>query len=100
MQDVRNGPSVRGRTGDAELKHRKRVYAALMVLHLAGFVAAGLLGAAGLLPGMWWLAIALVVVTGLLPWVAVVIANDREPRGGRWERRHGTPRSRPRAAPG
>ena len=42
-----------------------------MVLHLVGFVAAGLLA------NVWWLALVIIALTGALPWIAVVIANDR-----------------------
>lgn len=56
---------------DDDQRHRKRVYAALMVLHLVGFVAAGLLA------NVWWLALVIIALTGALPWIAVVIANDR-----------------------
>ncbi|MBK0868852.1 MAG: DUF3099 domain-containing protein [Saccharopolyspora sp.] len=62
---------------DEEQRHRKRVYAVLMVVHLVGFTAAGLLA------HIWWLALAIVIVTGALPWVAVVLANDRTARPGR-----------------
>ncbi|MGP4019491.1 DUF3099 domain-containing protein [Saccharopolyspora sp. 5N708] len=61
---------------DAEQRHRKRVYAVLMVVHLVGFTAAGLLA------HIWWLALGIVIVTGALPWVAVVIANDSTSRRG------------------
>lgn len=56
---------------DDEQRRRKRVYAVLMVVHLVGFAAAGLLA------HYWILALIIVAVTGVLPWVAVVIANDR-----------------------
>ncbi|MEV0697365.1 DUF3099 domain-containing protein [Saccharopolyspora sp. NPDC050389] len=59
---------------DEEQRHRKRVYAVLMVVHLVGFTAAGLLA------HFWLLALGIVVVTGALPWVAVVLANDRTSR--------------------
>lgn len=62
---------------DVEQRHRRRVYAGFMVLHLVGFVAAALL------VHIWWLAVLLVVVTGPLPWVAVVVANDRTAVRGR-----------------
>lgn len=56
---------------DDEQRIRKRVYAVLMVVHLLGLTAAGLLA------HFWVLALIIVAVTGPLPWVAVVIANDR-----------------------
>ena len=68
---------------DEEQRHRKRVYAVLMVVHLVGFTAAGLLA------HIWWLALGIVIVTGALPWVAVVLANDRTAQPGRRRmRRH------------
>jgi hypothetical protein len=58
-----------------ETQHsRKRIYAILMVIHLVGFTLAGVLS------HIWWLALGIVVLTGPLPWVAVVIANDQPPR--------------------
>ena len=62
---------------DEEQRHRKRVYAVQMLVRLVGFTAAGLLA------HIWWLALGIVAVTGALPWVAVVIANDRTSRRGR-----------------
>ncbi|MEU6269616.1 DUF3099 domain-containing protein [Saccharopolyspora shandongensis] len=66
---------------DDEQRHRKRVYAVLMVVHLVGFAAAGLLA------HFWVVALGIVVVTGALPWIAVVLANDRASR-------HGKPRAK------
>lgn len=54
-----------------EQRRRKRTYAVLMVVHLVGFTAAGLLA------HYWVLALIIIAITGVLPWVAVVIANDR-----------------------
>ena len=59
------------RSFDDEQRARKKVYAILMVIHLAGFALAGALA------HIWWLALVLVGLTGPLPWVAVVLANDR-----------------------
>jgi Protein of unknown function (DUF3099) len=59
---------------DDEQRVRKRTYAILMVIHITGFALAGLLA------HIWWLALGIVAITGPLPWVAVVIANDRAPR--------------------
>ena len=59
------------RSFDEEQRARKKVYAILMVIHLGGFALAGVLA------HIWWLALALVALTGPLPWVAVVLANDR-----------------------
>lgn len=54
-----------------EQRRRKRTYAVLMVVHLVGFAAAGLLA------HYWVLALMIIAVTGVLPWFAVVLANDR-----------------------
>lgn len=59
------------RSFDDEQRARKKVYAILMVIHLTGFALAGVLA------HIWWLALGLVALTGPLPWVAVVLANDR-----------------------
>ncbi|GAA2337014.1 hypothetical protein GCM10009854_11360 [Saccharopolyspora halophila] len=63
---------------EEEQRRRKRTYAVLMVVHLVGFTAAGLLA------HHWVLALMIIAVTGALPWFAVVLANDRsgerEPR--------------------
>jgi hypothetical protein len=59
---------------DETQRARKRTYAILMVIHVSGFALAGALA------HIWWLALGIVALTGPLPWVAVVIANDRPPR--------------------
>lgn len=59
---------------DETQRARKRTYAILMVIHVTGFALAGALA------HIWWLALGIVALTGPLPWVAVVIANDRPPR--------------------
>lgn len=64
------------RSFDDEQHERKRVYTILMIIHILGFTAAGLVA----MTQLWWLALALVVLTGALPWVAVIFANDRRPR--------------------
>jgi hypothetical protein len=58
-----------------ELRYRQRRYAILMAVHIAGFALAGALY---FLVG-WRLGLALLIATGLLPWIAVVAANDRSP---------------------
>lgn len=77
---------------DEEQRRRKRTYAILMVVHIVGFAVGGALY------HIWWLALAIVVATGTLPWVAVVIANDRS-RPRQAERvpheEHRTPRELP-----
>lgn len=80
---------------DDEQRIRKRVYATLMVVHLVGFTSAGLLA------HVWWLALAIVCVTGPLPWVAVVIANDRvSRRAAERVRRRAQPALEQRPPPG
>lgn len=58
---------------DDELRHRKKVYTILMLVHLLGFVLAGIFAWIGL----YWTALGLVIATGGLPWIAVVVANER-----------------------
>jgi hypothetical protein len=53
---------------------RKRKYAIMMVARLP------LLIAAMLCYQIWWLALLLVLLSVPLPWMAVLIANDRPPR--------------------
>lgn len=60
-----------------EQTHRRRVYVAIMVVHLVGF--------AGSYPlYLWrpWAGAVMVLATGLLPWAAVVIANGAPRRRG------------------
>ncbi len=55
---------------DEEQRHRRRVYVAIMVVHLVGFAVSYPLY-------LWqpWAGAAMVLATGLLPWVAVIVAN-------------------------
>jgi len=73
---------------DAELRHRKKVYTILMVIHLVGFLLAGVFAWLTLL----WTALGLVIATGGLPWIAVVVANER--RTASREQRAGKPSPR------
>lgn len=66
---------------------RKRTYAVLMIIHISGFALAGALA------HIWWLALGIVAVTGPLPWVAVVIANDRPPKSRRRSARQASRRA-------
>jgi hypothetical protein len=50
-----------------------------MAIHIAGFALAGAL----YYLTWWWLGLAVLVATGALPWIAVVMANDRGPRAQR-----------------
>ena len=58
---------------------RRRVYVTLMVVHIAGFALSY-----PLYLWQWWAGAAAIVLTGVLPWVAVLLANDapRRPRRG------------------
>lgn len=62
---------------DEEQGRRRRTYLLIMVVHLAGFALSYPLY-------LWrpWAGVVLVVATGALPWVAVVLANDRPRRRG------------------
>ncbi|NMH96371.1 DUF3099 domain-containing protein [Pseudonocardia sp. K10HN5] len=64
-----------------ERRHRERVYAALMVVHLVGLLVGGLLYLKA-----WGVGLALIILTGPLPWVAVVLANDPVHRRSRRRR--------------
>ena len=58
-----------------EYTHRRRRYTALMLLRIVC-----LLGAVGIYTFSIWLALALVIGGAVLPWCAVLIANDGPPR--------------------
>lgn len=60
---------------DEQQAHRRHVYTAIMAVHVAGFAVSYPLY-------LWqqWAGVAMVVATGALPWVAVLLANDRPPR--------------------
>lgn len=53
-----------------EQAHRRRTYVVIMLVHLVGFAASYPLY-------LWrpWAGAVMVLLTGLLPWVAVIIAN-------------------------
>jgi hypothetical protein len=59
---------------DEEYAARKRKYLTMMSLRLPCLVLAGIFH------HTWWLALAFVALSIPLPWVAVLIANDRPPR--------------------
>ncbi|WP_027927344.1 DUF3099 domain-containing protein [Amycolatopsis benzoatilytica] len=59
---------------DDQLAARKRKYVIMMVCRIPCLVLAGLTY------HTWWLAIMFLVISVPLPWVAVLIANDRPPR--------------------
>lgn len=64
-------------SADAELDHRRRRYLLTMGLRIP------LLIGAGAFYQTPWLAITLVVLSVPLPWVAVLVANDRPARGSK-----------------
>ncbi|PXY30588.1 hypothetical protein BA062_18730 [Prauserella flavalba] len=59
---------------DDELAARKRKYILTMGLRFPCLILAGVFY------HTWWLALALLVLSVPLPWIAVLIANDRPPR--------------------
>ena len=59
---------------DDQLRSRQRKYALMMALRIPFLIAA----AASY--RIWWLALLLVALSIPLPWMAVLIANDRPPR--------------------
>jgi fatty acid desaturase len=65
---------------DDDLARRRRIYLRIMVVHLVGF---GL--SYPLYLWQWWAGALAVLLTGALPWVAVVLANagPRQTPGGR-----------------
>jgi hypothetical protein len=59
---------------DEEYAARKRKYLTMMLLRLPCLVLAGIFH------DTWWLALGFVLLSIPLPWIAVLIANDRPPR--------------------
>ncbi len=57
-----------------QFAQRRRKYAIIMLARLP------CLALAGVFYQTWWLALAFVVLSVPLPWIAVLIANDRPPR--------------------
>ena len=57
---------------DEQQAHRRRTYSIIMVVHMIGFAWSYPLY-------LWqpWAGVAAVALTGVLPWVAVLLANDR-----------------------
>ena len=62
---------------DEEFAARKKRYSIIMACRIPCLVLAGIAGIAFQQP---WIAVALIVLSVPLPWVAVLIANDRPPR--------------------
>jgi hypothetical protein len=71
---------------DEQHKARKRKYAIMMSARIPCIILAMVF------IDIWWLAVALLVLSIPLPWMAVLIANDRPPRksekANRYEREH------------
>jgi hypothetical protein len=59
---------------EEELAARKRKYLTMMGMRLPCLILAGVFH------NTWWLALGFVLVSIPLPWIAVLIANDRPPR--------------------
>ena len=62
---------------DEEFAARKKRYSIIMACRIPCLVLAGVFGIAFQLP---WVAVAFIVLSVPLPWVAVLIANDRPPK--------------------
>jgi DUF3099 family protein len=62
------------RSYDDQLAARKRKYLLMMSCRIPCLLLAGIFH------GTWWLALAVLAVSVPLPWMAVLIANDRPPR--------------------
>jgi hypothetical protein len=59
---------------EEEFAARKRKYLTMMFMRLPCLVLAGIFH------DIWWLALGFVLLSVPLPWIAVLIANDRPPR--------------------
>ncbi|WP_433799018.1 DUF3099 domain-containing protein [Actinomycetospora sp. CA-084318] len=62
---------------EQEFAARRRRYSLIMAMRIPCLVLAGVLGIAF---GWTWVAVALIVASVPLPWVAVLVANDAPPR--------------------
>lgn len=59
---------------DDQLRSRRRKYSLMMAMRVPFLIAAVLCYQ------IWWLALLLILMSIPLPWMAVLIANDRPPR--------------------
>jgi hypothetical protein len=59
---------------DEQFATRKRKYMTMMAIRIPCLILAGVFY------HTWWLALAFILISVPLPWVAVLIANDRPPR--------------------
>ena len=72
---------------DDEYDRRRKRYAIMMSLRALCVIAAALT-----YHFSWILALVFIVGGAILPWSAVILANDRPPKkSGRWRRYHGRP---------
>jgi len=62
------------RSYEEQLATRKRKYVIMMACRIPCLIAAGLTY------HVWWLALGFLAISVPLPWIAVLIANDRPPR--------------------
>jgi hypothetical protein len=62
---------------EQEFAARRRRYSLIMAMRIPCLVLAGVVGIAF---GWTWVAVALIVASVPLPWIAVLIANDAPPR--------------------
>ena len=78
MKSERDDPPVliteAAQSYDEEYAARKRKYLTMMLLRLPCLILAGIFH------DIWWLALGLVLISVPLPWIAVLVANDRPPR--------------------
>jgi hypothetical protein len=68
---------------DDEFEHRRKRYAVMMALRALCVIAAAVTYRVS-----WVLAIALIAGGAVLPWCAVLLANDRPPKSARRFRHH------------
>jgi len=79
MGTVRRVPVITNAqpSADERLRRRRRVYTAIMTVHLVGFAVG-----ASLYERAWLAGLIILIVTGPLQWVAVVLANAAPRRRG------------------
>ena len=84
-------------SADEQLRSRRRNYTLLMAIHLVGLAVGG-----ALYEQAWGLGLAILIITGPLPWVAVILANAAPRRRLRSNRTGGghPPASPPSIRPG
>ncbi|MGH3914298.1 MAG: DUF3099 domain-containing protein [Pseudonocardiaceae bacterium] len=56
---------------EEEQARRRRTYSITMAIHIGGFALSY-----PLYQWQWWAGLVTVLVTGMLPWIAVIMAND------------------------